>query len=179
ELETDSNIDIALMLLKRATKDIATIIARETFLGTGKIKGILNNLTLQETALTATTENKIIIDDLIKLTTAIDIAYWDNAKIFVSLEYFKKLKALKDVNGLQIIKGKKFDEIDIIVCSELDNTEYPILFANVEKLYCYFTDEKLETDTHYDKVKNTSIKILKMAVGGRIVDTKACCLLKK
>ncbi|MGL5355979.1 MAG: phage major capsid protein, partial [Cetobacterium sp.] len=45
ELETDSNIDIALMLLKRATKDIATIIARETFLGTGKIKGILNNLT--------------------------------------------------------------------------------------------------------------------------------------
>ncbi|MGL6168819.1 MAG: phage major capsid protein [Fusobacteriaceae bacterium] len=179
EIESDSIVDISEMVYKRAVKDIASIIAKDTFTGIGTIKGILNNVDLVNKAVQQKQANLISYEELTALTTSIEPPYWDKAKLYTSLEYYKIIKNLRTTQGEILVKGKLFDDIEIVVCSELDNTEYPILFGNIEKLYCYFTNGTFESETQYNKTANTSKKIIKLAVGGRVVDTKACNLFKK
>ncbi|MGL6169727.1 MAG: phage major capsid protein, partial [Fusobacteriaceae bacterium] len=125
EIESDSIVDISEMVYKRAVKDIASIIAKDTFTGIGTIKGILNNVDLVNKAVQQKQANLISYEELTALTTSIEPAYWDKAKLYTSLEYYKIIKNLRTTQGEILVKGKLFDDIEIVVCSELDNTEYP------------------------------------------------------
>ncbi|MGL5964594.1 MAG: phage major capsid protein [Fusobacteriaceae bacterium] len=177
ELIRDANIDIHNIIIKRATRDLSKKIENDTFAGIENIRGITQTTELVENAVIETDD---MIQDLLELTTSITTAYTQQAKLYMSLEYYKKLKSLKDASGNQIVKGNMFDDrYEMIIVDVLSDSEYSVIFADISKLYCYFTDNKFEVETQYNRVEATANKVLKISIGGKVVDYKACAMLKK
>lgn len=180
ELERDSEFNIADIVFSRASRDIGVQIAKDTLIGTGHIKGVLKENSLVSRVINQATQDTITYNEMLELITSTNPAYWEDSKILVSLEYYKKLKQLKNNAGTQAMNGKYFDNLyEVIACTELDDQEYPVIFANWGQLYEYFANEQFETEEVLNRVENTSDKILRLAIGGRILDSRAGTVYKK
>ena len=191
EMREDTDFDMQAEIREANTEDFAETLSARIEGGvyaTSGFEGFTVNTTLTGAALASETASTITADDMIDLEFELKTQYRMGAKYYASRDAMKEMKKFKDEQGQYLWQNPitqgtppTFNGYPVVECPDMDDVEdaaYPVLFANMSKLYAIYLRKGMETEL--DRLASEGIwnHITRMRVGGKIRNSNAGVLLK-
>ena len=191
EMREDTDFDMQAEIREANVEDFAVTLSSSIEGGvyaTSGFEGITVNSALVAAAQETETASTITADDLIDMEFSINTNYRMGAKYYMSRAAMKLAKKFKDENGQYLWQSPitlgtppVFNGYPVVECPDMDDLtdgNFPVLFANMQKLYALYIRKGMETEMDRYASEGMWNHITRMRVGGRVRNVNAGVLLE-
>jgi HK97 family phage major capsid protein len=191
EMREDTDFDMQAEIREANVEDFAVTLSAAIEGGvyaTNGFEGFTSNTTLTGAAVESETASTITADDLIDLEFSLNANYRPGSKYYMSRSAMKLAKKFKDENGQYLWQNPitlgtpaTFNGYPVVECPDMDSVadgSYPVLFANMQKLYAIYLRKGMETEMDRYASEGMWNHITRMRVGGKVRNANAGVLLE-